>query len=77
MMPFISREELQSLREKYKPGTRVELLHMDDVQAPPPGTRGTVRGVDDAGDLLITWDTGSTLKLIIGVDDFRVVDDYD
>ncbi len=77
MMPFISREELQRLREKYKPGTRVELLHMDDVQAPPPGTLGTVRGVDDAGDLLITWDTGSTLKLIIGVDDFRVVNDDD
>ncbi len=77
MMPFISGEELQRLREKYKPGTRVELLHMDDVQAPPPGTRGVIRGVDDAGDILITWDTGSTLKLIIGVDDFRVVNDDD
>ena len=77
MMPFISKEELQRLREKYKPGTRVELLHMDDIQAPPAGTRGVIRGVDDAGDLLITWDTGSTLKLIIGVDDFRVVSDDD
>ena len=77
MMPFISGEELQRLREKYKPGTHVELLHMDDVQAPPPGTRGTVRGVDDAGDLLIEWSTGSTLKLIIGVDDFREVNNDD
>ena len=77
MMPFISREELQRLREKYKPGTRVEILHMDDIQAPPAGTRGTVRGVDDAGDLLIEWSTGSALKLLIGVDDFRVVSDDD
>ena len=77
MMPFISKEERQRLREKYKPGTRVEILHMDDIQAPPAGTRGVIRGVDDAGDLLITWDTGSTLKLIIGVDDFRVVNDDD
>ena len=77
MMPFISGEELQRLREKYKPGTRVEILHMDDIQAPPAGTRGTVRGVDDAGDILITWDTGSTLKLLIGVDDFREVNNDD
>ena len=77
MMPFISGEELQRLREKYKPGTRVELLHMDDVHALPPGTRGTVRGVDDAGDLLIEWSTGSALKLLIGVDDFREVNNDD
>ena len=77
MMPFISGEELQHLREKYKPGTRVELIRMDDAMSPPAGTHGTIRGVDDAGDILITWDTGSTLKLIIGVDDFRVVNNDD
>ena len=73
MMSFISKAALLRLREIYKPRTRVELVKMDDFQAPPPGTRGTVRGVDDAGDLLIEWSTGSALKLLIGVDDFRVV----
>ncbi len=74
MMPFISGEELQRLREKYKPGTRVELLHMDDVQAPPPGTRGTVRGVDDIGSIMVNWDTGSSLSVVYGEDSVIVVE---
>ena len=53
-------------------GTRVELFEMiDDPQAPPPGSRGTVEGLDGAGDLLMRRDTGSGLKLIPGVDRFR------
>ena len=74
MMPFISGEELQRLREKYKPGTHVELLHMDDVQAPPPGTRGTVRGVDDIGSIMVNWDTGSSLSVVYGEDSVIVVE---
>ena len=74
MMPFISGEELQRLREKYKPGTRVEILHMDDVQAPPPGTRGTVRGVDDIGSIMVNWDTGSSLSVVYGEDSVIVVE---
>ena len=41
---------------------------MDDVQAPPVGTRGTVLGVDDTGSLLMRWDTGSGLNVIFGED---------
>ncbi len=74
MMPFISREELQRLREKYKPGTRVEILHMDDIQAPPAGTRGTVRGVDDIGSIMVNWDTGSSLSVVYGEDSVIVVE---
>ena len=74
MMPFISGEELQRLREKYKPGTRVEILHMDDVQAPPPGTRGTVRGVDDIGSIMVNWDTGSSLSVVYGEDTVKVAE---
>ena len=47
---------------------------MNDKQAPSPGTRGTVQGVDDAGDLLVRWDNGSGLKIIIGEDSFRKLD---
>jgi hypothetical protein len=35
---------------------------MDDIQAPPAGTKGTVYGVDDTGSLLVHWDNGSGLK---------------
>lgn len=44
---------------------------MDDPQAPPKGTYGTVIGVDDMGGLLMRWDTGSGLKLLYGIDEFK------
>ena len=46
------RRIVKSLKEMYPVGTRVELVKMDDVQAPPIGTKGTVKGVDDIGSLL-------------------------
>ena len=48
-MRIISKEQLLNLREKYPAGCRVELLKMDDIQAPKIGTKGTVVGVDDIG----------------------------
>ena len=72
-MHFPSREQIAALRERYPRGTRVELLCMDDPQAPPTGTIGEVIGVDDAGQLLVQWETGSSLSLIPGVDSFRIV----
>ena len=72
-MRFPSKEQLAALRERYPRGTRVELLGMDDPQAPPMGTRGEVMGVDDAGQVLVRWETGSSLSLILGVDSFRIM----
>lgn len=43
---------------------------MDDQQAPPPGTKGTVSYVDDMGQIGVKWDTGSSLSLIPGEDSF-------
>ena len=56
------------LCEIYPAGTRVELVRMDDVQAPPIGTKGTVSGVDDAGSICVNWDNGSGLNVLYGVD---------
>ncbi len=70
---MMKKNEIERLRRDYPVGTRLELIKMDDPQAPPPGTRGTAEGVDDAGDLLMRWDTGSGIKLIVGVDRFRRV----
>ena len=38
-MRMITKEQLEALRSRYPAGTRVELLQMDDVQAPPIGTK--------------------------------------
>jgi hypothetical protein len=48
-MKLIRPEEFEELRKIYPNGTRVELLQMDDIQAPPIGTKGIVYGVDDTG----------------------------
>ena len=72
-MRVISRDALQALRERYPKGTRVELVQMDDVQAPPIGTQGTVRGVDDTGSIMVRWDNGSGLNVVYGVDICRKV----
>lgn len=67
------RELVKRLRERYTDGTRVELVEMDDPQAPPRGTRGTVWAVDDIGSIHVHWDNGSGLSLIYGVDRFNIV----
>ena len=77
-MKMIRPEQLAPLRSTYPPGTRVELVQMDDAQAPPIGTQGTVTGVDDTGSLLVNWDNGSGLNVIWGVDVvWKVVDRND
>lgn len=67
-MKFPSKETVDKLRQEYPAGTRVALVRMDDVQAPPKGTKGTVTGVDDTGSLLVDWDNGCGLNVIFGVD---------
>ena len=59
---------VKALRKKYLKGTRVTLVEMDDVQAPPVGTQGTVTFVDDMGNIHIRWDNGSSLAVIYGTD---------
>jgi len=65
---LMNKKLLAHLRETYPAGTRVELVRMDDVQAPPIGTHGTVYGVDDTGSILVHWDNGSGLNVVYGID---------
>ena len=53
-MIFPNREIVAALRAEYPAGTRVKLLKMDDIQAPPIGTLGTVSGID------VSWFAGIT-----------------
>ena len=66
-------EEVLRIRKQYPAGTRVELVKMDDPQAPPIGTKGTVRGVDDIGSIMVAWDNGCGLSVAFGVDACRKV----
>lgn len=69
----MNQETLERLRKQYPVGTRVELVKMDDVQAPPVGTLGTVMGVDDIGSIMVSWDNGSSLSVVYGEDICRVI----
>ena len=73
MMRFPSKEIVERLRSEYPVGTRVELVRMDDTQAPAPGTKGTVLGVDDTGSLLMRWDNGSGLNVVYSEDIVRKI----
>ena len=72
-MQFPRRETVERIRQEYPVGCRVELLRMDDPQAPPIGTRGTVRGVDDSGSIMVAWDGGGSLNVLFGVDECRII----
>ena len=77
MMRFPNKETVEQIRRMYPAGTRVELLAMDDPQAPSVGTKGTVLGVDDTGSLLMKWDNGSGLNVVWQQDRVRKVGDPD
>lgn len=72
-MKFPSREIVEEIRKRYPKGSRVALVFMDDTQAPPVGTLGTILGVDDIGSLMVEWDNGSHLNVIYGEDKVRIV----
>ena len=71
----LRRETVERLRWEYPVGCRVELVQMDDVQAPPIGTKGTVRGVDDIGSIMVRWDNGCGLSVAYGEDMCRRIDE--
>ena len=74
-MRFPSKEIVERIRRQFPIGCRVELIRMDDVQAPPTGTKGTVTGVDDTASILVNWDNGSGLNVVYGEDSCRRCDD--
>ena len=63
---FPSYETVERLKQQYIPGSVVALVHMDDEQAPPGGTRGIVNFVDDSGTIHVSWETVSTLGSVYG-----------
>jgi len=67
------KKEVQKIKSTYMPGMRIKLLKMDDIQAPPIGTQGTVLGVDDIGSVMVAWDTGSRLNVVLDVDEIEII----
>ncbi len=72
-MRFPNKETVERVHSQYPVGTRVELVKMDDIQAPPIGTKGTVWGVDDTASIMVHWDNGSGLHVVYGEDICRKI----
>lgn len=72
---FPPKEVVESLREQYPRGTRVELVYMNDPYTKlPEGAKGSVAFVDDAGTIHIKWDCGSSLGAVYHVDIIRRIE---
>ena len=69
MLKIPSRATVDAIRAQYPVGTRVRLLAMEDTQAPPIGTMGTIRGVDDMGSVMVAWDNGCGLSVCLDAGD--------
>nr|WP_100064998.1 DUF4314 domain-containing protein [Miniphocaeibacter massiliensis] len=72
-MVLIDTKTLEYLRETYLKGTRVKLVKMDDLYAPPIETEGTVIGVDDIGSIMVNWDNGSSLSVVYNIDKCEIL----
>jgi len=70
----IDRNFVQSIKDRYPIGTRIELINMNDPFSPiESGTKGTVVYVDDIGQIGMKWDNGRSLSLIPGEDNFKKI----
>lgn len=73
----VSKTVVESLRQKYPAGTRVELVSMNDPYNKKlvPGCKGSVICVDDMGTIHISWDCGSSLGIVYGEDSCRKIEE--
>lgn len=66
--------KLKEIREMYPEGTQIVLTEMAGESQMPYGLKGTVKFVDDAGQIHMRWKNGSSLALNIHEDTFEKVE---
>jgi len=74
MIGKINKAALDARKARHRPGTRVELVRMNDLHTNlKPGDRGEVAAVDSIGTVHVNWDNGSTLGAAYGEDEIRLL----
>ena len=68
----MTRKDINKLKEKYPAGTRLVIDSMVDKYPIESGTAGTVRDVDDFGQIHMKWDNGRILSIIPETDKFHL-----
>lgn len=70
---FVDHDLVRRMKEQYPVGSRIVLDYMGDDPRPiAPGTKGTVRVVDDIGTVHCDFDNGRRLGLVPGEDSFHL-----
>jgi len=61
------------MRQSELTGKRVVIIRMEDPYTElRPGSKGTIKGEDDMGHILVQWDNGSSLNLIPDIDEYHI-----
>lgn len=72
---MLSDSKLQQIKDGYPIGTKIKLLKdMDDPYPVLAGSIGVVKEIDSEGSLHMSWENGGSLALIIGVDEFEIIE---
>ena len=74
-----SKEKIKEVKRKFKHGTRVKLVKMNDPYVSlsemiPGTTTGTVKCVDDIGTIHVSWDNGHSLGIVLGEDECCIIE---
>ena len=64
------KELIAYYKENYRKGDKIFLKKMKGEKQMPYGLKGVVDFVDDAGQIHVNWDNGSTLALVPEEDDW-------
>jgi hypothetical protein len=77
-MHSLDKETINDYKTRYPKGTRIVVHYMGDDPRPiEPGTKGTVRCVDDMGTIHCDFDNGRRLGLIPGEDSFAIINEFE
>lgn len=73
MQGFLKPYQVEQIKKKYPPGTRIQLDHMEGERDMPDGLQGVVKHIDDQGQLHMAWQNGRSLALIPNEDQFHII----
>lgn len=71
---MLKQSQIDKIKKEYTEGTKVILLNMEGESQMPRGLKGEVMLVDDAGQIHVRWENGSSLALNVEVDTFHKVE---
>lgn len=66
---IFNKTYIDELKKQFPINSRIKLVSMNDTKAPPIGTQGVIKCIDDAGTIHVKWDNGSSLGIVLEAGD--------